>query len=262
MNPAYRDLMTLAARIPPGSDGGVAKEYLDEACADFARELLDSGADPHAIVGQIEADLAALAENPGANPRAVEHVRNSLMANFDLREAAALPPQRRRSLVPLIAVTLPVLLIGGFFALRSANEIAITRPMDTHEGLVQRARALQKSVAIAKFQRESAGWLGALYGLANAPTADERAGENELTGPLFKISQSLAREGCGVVPDDGSGAPEKEPSGQDLFLDAVSRNLIAMDGKWKTKPSTTLRDAVRGYQCPNRASRPQTGLTQ
>jgi hypothetical protein len=266
MNEMYRDLLTLAARIPPGSEGGVAQEYLDEACADHARELLRDGGDPHEIVAFLDADLTALADDPGASPRAVELVRRSLMANFDLQ---ARKNEKRRGIIALIPLVLIALLLAGYVGLKYANVIAIPDPIDTHKGIVERAHAMQKVLAFDDWKLEeipsSRGrffvWL---YAWPSEPVESEAAGAKELADKLLSISASLARDGCGMAAEGSSGFMPGATNllGLRLFLDNTTRALIAKDGKWETKPANTLRDTVRAYQCPNLTGRPQTGLSQ
>ena len=261
MNEAYRDLLTLAARIPPGGDGGVAREHLDEASADYARELLRDGGDQHEIVAYLDADLTALAEEPGANPRAVEQLRQSLMACFNLQ---ASKNARRRGVLAAIPMALIVLLIAGYFTLKYVNVIAITDPIDTHKGIVERARAMQKVIAFDDWKLEeipsSRGrFFVSLYAWPNEPVEAEITGAQELAERLLSISATLAREDCGVAT---IGGDDTNLIGLRRFLGNISRSLIAKDGKWETRPANTLRDAVRAYQCPNHASQPRPGLSQ
>ena len=262
MNETYRDLLTLAARVPPGTDGGVAREHLDEASAEHVQELLRDGGDPHEIAAFLDADLTALAEDPGANPRALELLRQSLMANFDLR---ARKNAKRRSLIAAIPLVLIAFLLAGYLTLKYVNVIAITDPLETHKGMVQRARAVQKMLAFDTWKLEeipsSRGhffvWL---YAWPNEPVESETRGAAELTLRLLSVSQALARDGCGISIGGTFRPGETSEIGLTKFFDGVSRALIAKDGKWETKPANTLRDAVSAYQCPNRLERPRPGL--
>ena len=256
MTEAYRELLTLAARIPapPATDGGAAQQQLDAACAGHIHEMLRDGGDPAEIIAFLNADLDALAAAPGADPRATQRVREALLARFDIQ--ARKNATRRRILVSIPFAILAVILLA-YFTLKFVNIVGINDPVDTREGMTQRAAAVRKILyyeswkigEIPNSRARTFFWL-ALWPWE--PTDNEVDGATELVTLMVDTNRDLAtREGCDMAI---SSFGEVNQVGAELFAGRIAAALVSKDMKWEGTPRDSLRTVVRTSQCMPRAA--------
>jgi hypothetical protein len=258
MTETYRDLLALAARIPatPGTDGGAAQRQLDAACGQHIQEMLSDGGEPGEIIAYLNADLDTLAAAPGADPRAVQRLRESLLARFD---AQARRNATRRRILLAIPAALLVLIAVTYLTLKFVNLVSLSQPVTTREGMTERAKAVRKilyyeSWKLDQIPHRTARFALSVYLWPVEPTAGEVEGAREFVEEVRKASENQAEQReygpvyCGISLDGNE-------LGVTMALSNVSRRIISPDTKWTGTPHETLRKAIHDYACPNRAAR-------
>ena len=253
MSRDYNELLDLAARSSGQADGSARTRFV-AACKAFVHDLLRDGGDPEEIIPYLHADLDALAAQPGTEPKAVTLVREALLAQFDIR---ARKNAARRRLIAAIPVVLVALVVIGYFSWRFANLITIDQPVDTREGLKQRAAAVEKVIRYDGYHLEDVKrfrWFINLLAWPTEPTESEIKGAGEFMGAVRTVSTNLVEQGpqgqtyyCGISFDGN-------PLGMSMAMGNIARRIRSPGTEWRDPPLATLREAVRAFKCPDYAA--------
>lgn len=214
--------------------------------------MLRDGGDPDEIVRFLNADLDALAATPGADPRAVQRVREKLLARFG---AQAHRNARRKRILMAIPVALLALVAITYFTLKFVNSVSIDQPAATREGMIQRAKAVRKilyyeSWKLNEIPHPRARNFFELLLWPYEPTESEIEGVIELAGEIRQASANQVGQApwgpvnCGIAFDGNS-------LGMKMALGHISARLRDPATQWTGTPQQTLRRIVHDYSCPD-----------
>ncbi len=147
----------------------------------------------------------------------------------------------RRVLLAIFA-----LIIAGYFALRFLSGVTVDQPVESKEGLIQRAAAAQKLI---RYNAWRTGWIGGsvlgpviLWPIA--PTDGETAAAGEFASAVVGAQRTLRGAGflCGVFPEGRDGLLSDE---EKALIGEVAAYLRAGDTIWAEPATVTLMVPIR-----------------
>lgn len=217
----------------------------------FVYALLKEGDSPDELAAMVTADLAAIDAPPGS-PLAVaaDEVREELLNRIE-RESRKSP--LHRTIIRWTPAAIGVALVIAYFSVRLASGIPIDQPIDTREGLRQRAAAAQKVLRYDDWAAGRSGLIKEILIWPIAPTEAETQGAIEFANVVLGRHARLLATGqiCGQP----QFASETGLSKAQLELIAKSADHIAKaEVTWQDPPAATVEVPIRAaYLCESRA---------
>lgn len=156
-------------------------------------------------------------------------------------------------LVGLGGVAFVVLVVAGYFALRSYNAVALGAPIETRAGIEQRANALAKVLRYEDMggggmNVRPSGFVKNLVLWPFEPTDQEIAAARDLAGLIFAGAVRLGeeRQACKLPLTNSEIVSEGE-------IDLLRKTVAHIRDKrttWRTPPVMTVLDPIRAtYPC-------------
>lgn len=212
----------------------------------MSHELLVDHGDWQAAVAQITSDLNDLSVTEAGWADTISGVKDDLAARLESDSSKSL--LRRRLKYFAFPITI-ALLVTAYVGTWWYNNLTIDKPIETRDGLTQRAQAFDK----AQFYDELAGGRGGFIKRAIIsavqPDDEEIKAAQDFMGLTLEGYLKLEGEGfaCGLsTPEEGENLSAEHLA----LVDTVSQYVQAPDTKWEPSPPMTLLTKIADtYPC-------------
>ena len=227
-------------------DWKVAKEEYDEAVAAFNKQrsdyvdaLLSHEVGQEAAVSDVEGQLSNFREtaDPSWYP-AITYTEENLLPY--LRKQAGMNPSLREA-IKLFPYAAGAIVIVAYFTVRLMSATPVTESIETKEGLLQRADAVEKALRYDDWMDTRVRRGGFLKGLLLwpiEPTDGEIEGAAEFVGLVMEGQQYA--QGCGVVTGYGETLSNDQIKMVGDVIDYLQRPTI----RWLDPPIRTVIPAL------------------
>lgn len=219
------------------------QEHFNKLRAEYVDALLGDDAPSDGVPAEIEAQLNGLRE--GADPSwypAIDYTHQNLMP-FLTKEAAKSPRLRKAlKAAPFVAAGLGLI---AYFGIAIFSATPITQPIETPEGIKQRAAAAEKVIRYDDWMQtrvRRGGWLKGLMLWPIEPSKDEIEGAGEFVGLVFE-GQRYAK-GCGSVASYGNTLTDEQIDMVGNAADYVQRDDI----QWQDPTPLTIVAALESAE--------------
>ena len=216
----------------------------------FVYDALATGDDPEEVKARIIADLDGLAEeNPGwAGPAAI--VRDELTNRID-EESRKNPTWRK--VVRYTPMALGVLAVVGYFGVKFYNDVDLSQPFETREGVVARAEALEKTLRYddwASTSTRRGGFIKDILLWPISPSDAEVNAATEAAGFAFD-AQEFMRSQQAACNFTGQTYGEQLSDREIDYLENYADRLLSDTLQWDEDPQfTMLAVAADTLGCP------------
>lgn len=214
----------------------------------FVYGLLKDGSSAAEAAQVVDTDIDEMMEvsEPWWHP-IYDEVRGDILAQIE-RDSQKKPWQR--TLRQWLPVILAIVVAGVYFGVRLYSATPVSQPVESSQGLRQRADALAKALRYDDWA--SGGRGGFIKGILLwpiEPTEAEVRGAAELAGLVFEGGSYLQTQGeaCGVPMPSQPGTLTSAEAG---LLQRVADHLRSPDVQWSNPPVNTVLDPIRAaHRC-------------
>ncbi|MCZ4343751.1 hypothetical protein O4H52_19230 [Sphingomonadaceae bacterium G21617-S1] len=175
--------------------------------------------------------------------RAVQYLSDELLPYLE-KEAARNP--RTRKLIKALPWALGAVAIIAYFMVRFLSATPIDHPLESKEGILERAAAVQKLLRYDDWMDthvRKGGWLKGIMLWPIEPSENEVKGATEFAGIAYAANEfSVQRFGCSALARGYGDKPSKDELD---YLSEMAEYLHQPNLAWKKPPIITLLDAAK-----------------
>lgn len=217
-----------------------AKEKFADVRSQYVNALLSRDIPNEEVVAEVEELLADLRQHadPSWHP-AIKYVHENVMPAIT-KESSKSP--RRRKIEKAAPWVIGGLVVVAYFGVKLFSATPVTAELESREGLVQRASAIEKVITYDKWMGthvRRGGWLKGILLWPIESSEDEIQGAAQFAGLVIQGQEYV--DGCGSVIDTGENLSDE----QIKMIGEVAEYIQRGDITWDEPAVQTVLDGLQ-----------------